>query len=566
MGKKTDEIRDLRNTLAACGVVLSRVLHKLQLPFEYPDHESATRIADSIDRAIDALRPRRGESGATPGDPRVVGRRPPGETREQYDQRTGTTRHTVPAAAGPWHTFDDEVDAEIARLAERGELAPRPSPPAAGQTEMSQDQPAGGGTLPRVASGTALAVRETDATPDTIRAWVERIGELVGAWDDDTAQMLQSIHGEILRVTGARSPESAAPVESLAEVVGAGRDENIHLREEFTKARTIIGRVAAAMQIGEVDPDGVLLLEKVQRWESAKVLLKRRVTELERQNLPRMADELKVHLASLISSKEFNDWMKAKPKVDQAKLLSTDALEIAQAPDLGRFHAIRREDVQRVCEILDSENIGRRDAHPFDVFEAMLKSQTATQEFIKATNLLVIPILARLERAQGGTLSEERSTPVETPAARRRVETQALPHQRTGPAAAGTDSYPSDQPRGGGDISRFNEPSAEVSATPSHNTQTNSPAGEALSSCPFQITSPHIHAALDGLKGRAVRSIAWNADNARGPLAVLGIALDGGARLIVHTTDVQLCADVGEPAYIRVYGSSANQQFEQGNR
>jgi hypothetical protein len=264
-------------------------------------------------------------------------------------------------------------------------------------------------------------------TTTLVSGVIDAIARIAREFDLDTTdspgEALGRIHLEILRLknpSGDVTSEADNPAlskgDSLAQAIEHNAAERDHLHTELTRARAIISRIAAAMQIGTWDADGTQILEKVQRWETLKHVLSRRIHELRSGSpdpsgnigkqwhaaRPAIAIELEHHLARLMAPKEFAKWLEGKPPgvvtpavaelAEQPPATDQAATEMMSAGDIVRLSRVIRQSVD-VSDVL----IGFLDR----VFGAMARSVEASSEFLNLMNLVVLPLLARQAAARG---------------------------------------------------------------------------------------------------------------------------------------------------------------------
>ncbi len=221
--------------------------------------------------------------------------------------------------------------------------------------------------------------------------------------DHPPSEALRQIHQEMLRLKtpGDTAPETGRH-DTLAQAIAHNAAERDHLNTELTRARALIGRVAAAMQIGAVDADGTQILEKVQRWESFKHVLRRRIGELRSGASgadQAIADELQAHLCRLMAPREFAKWLETKPNgvvTPLVALIARTAGSIEPFEEMGPGDIVRLSRLIRKSPDAGDALIAYLDA----AFWAMAQSVDASREFCNLMNLVVLPILARQSAAQ----------------------------------------------------------------------------------------------------------------------------------------------------------------------
>lgn len=181
--------------------------------------------------------------------------------------------------------------------------------------------------------------------------------------------------------------------DSLQQAIQHNAAMRQHLDIEVTRSRAIVARIASAMQITQWDPDGTELIEKVQRWESFKHVLSRRIKELRSEARGVVADELESILARLMAPREFAKWLEGKPR----GTVSPAVMELATEP--APANVLEVADLIDMVKCLESGQgvslVTRR------LFADLRASVVATQEFLRLMNLVVIPIVARQRAATG---------------------------------------------------------------------------------------------------------------------------------------------------------------------
>jgi hypothetical protein len=248
-----------------------------------------------------------------------------------------------------------------------------------------------------------------------IRKVIDAIARELGL-DFQNTPPFEAVHGiyqELRRLknpsadvsTEADSPELSKG-DSLAQAVAHNAAQRSHLDTELTKTRTLIARVAAAMQIGTWDADGTELLEKIQRWETLKHVMSRRIRQLrEDAGQLAVAHEMETLLARLMAPKEFAKWLEGKPPGTVTAAVAELAAQPPGDPsqDMGPGDVVRLSRLIRQSPNVNDDLIAYLDK----VFGGLAQSITATNEFLHLMNLVILPILAR----QAGRTCAQTGTP-----------------------------------------------------------------------------------------------------------------------------------------------------------
>lgn len=246
---------------------------------------------------------------------------------------------------------------------------------------------------------------DTDRLDDTI-GLTRMIGDLAREFDishaASTAEVLSGIRDRIrdLKNPGADVAHDVAPGTSItfAAVLRHDARQIQHLTEEVTRARMLIARIAAAMQIDKWDEDGTELLERAQRWDSFRHRLMRSANEWRSQPAATMVDaatvaaHLEFLLCEVIASKEHGRWLQNKPKT---VLTPTIMSLLDHQPGIGTWRRWEPMDVTDVAAIVDRGTSGLTVAATFNAIAA---SAIATGEFVHLMNLVILPILAAQAR------------------------------------------------------------------------------------------------------------------------------------------------------------------------
>lgn len=198
------------------------------------------------------------------------------------------------------------------------------------------------------AGGGALVPRPADSTTDDVDI-VDRIARLVGVTVEGTRRdRLECLHEALERIMGGGGDVEVPTGESLAQAMQFGHDQNHALRERLRTAEMLIQRIAGSLQVTLLNGDGSPVLDAVQRLESTKLLMRRRILELRGVKLAdaqlvaaaQAADELELQYTRLLSPAEEAEWHRVKGRTSH---LSEPRLEHAPHPfrftfeDLGRL-------------------------------------------------------------------------------------------------------------------------------------------------------------------------------------------------------------------------------------
>src|SRR5262245_45580430 len=155
---------------------------------------------------------------------------------------------------------------------------------------------------------------------------VDQIAKIVGvASEGSRRDKLEGLHGALEHLMGGGDVE-VPKGDSLADAMKFGHDQNHQLRDRLREAEMLIQRVAGSLQVTLINGDGTPVLDAVQRFELAKLAMRRRILELratERTMVARgvasrewparpMADELELAFTSLLSPAEQSAWSKTK--------------------------------------------------------------------------------------------------------------------------------------------------------------------------------------------------------------------------------------------------------------
>jgi hypothetical protein len=288
-------------------------------------------------------------------------------------------RRTGALSGGSLDTFDDDLDDEIDR-ANSGRT-----------TALQRSQPRGDAS-------------DADAEP-AIQGLLDNIAYELGIDISGLSaqQSLSACYDELTRIKNPSSDvaaDAAGPLtkgDSLAQAVAHNSKVRDELNRELAKSRAVIGRIAAAMQIGEWDADGSQLIERTQRWEFFKHTLSKRIKELlglakircDDMNQA-IANELETHLATLMASSEFARWVKNKPR------RSSDPSDPAWSASALPFGQFSEDDLKLLAGVVLSDIVVTEEHYLYEVFQKLLLSAAAGQEFVSLMNVGVMPILARL--------------------------------------------------------------------------------------------------------------------------------------------------------------------------
>lgn len=374
MGKKADRIEELEAELADAKAELVAAKFLLRYIGDHVGVDLCEHPHFNMSVAPELLRQfKEADALRGSGPSRRTGRRAP--------------RNVAP---GSWDTHDEEVDEQIDRMEAQGLTKPR------------------GGAMVQVGRDGGEAVEPT----------ILKIADELGISVDhtNTSEALDAIATEIVRVKSMGADveaESAnkflAKGDSLGQAVASGHAQNAELRDGVTQARTIVARLAAVMQIDKWDQDGTELLERAQRWEGWKHELKRRIRALrgglilgepliKEATAIAIADELQTHLERLMSRKEMVDFVKALPGTPAAQV-------VVHAPYPLTFRATDPATIRRaITEAVDGGilrgEVRTRDVELQGVFNDIGDSVVASEEFARAMNVVILPILARQKAAQ----------------------------------------------------------------------------------------------------------------------------------------------------------------------
>lgn len=154
---------------------------------------------------------------------------------------------------------------------------------------------------------------------------IQQIAKMVGADADD----LVSIRSAIERAMGEGGDIEVPKGDTLADAMKHGHQENHNLRNKIKDSRLLVQRIANALQILDwnKDGDGDEVLQAIQRIETGKVMMRRRILELRQARsvggdlATAMADELEQQFTRLLAPHELAEWLKkrgsaAKPKIE----------------------------------------------------------------------------------------------------------------------------------------------------------------------------------------------------------------------------------------------------------
>jgi hypothetical protein len=246
-----------------------------------------------------------------------------------------------------------------------------------------------------------------------VRAEIDDIGrelEIDGIERLTPAAALAEIRDQIGRIknpSSDTSDDSANPQLSKGDSLAASIQHNAAMRQELdeklTQAREIIAKIAAAMQISKWDADGTEILEKIQRWESFKHVLARRIQYLSGPSgngVPEThkfcADELRSHLARLMAPREFAKWLENRPK----GTVTAQVAEIANLP-VPTFDPFTPAHLLDLVDRLRQAPEGRSSGYLGRAIQDIAHSATAAGEFVRLLNLIVLPLVARQRAASG---------------------------------------------------------------------------------------------------------------------------------------------------------------------
>ncbi len=280
-------------------------------------------------------------------------------------------------AGGEMQTFDHDVDGEIDRLHSSGALAVNDKPPA---PNVLDSIARGRGALEGIAHELAVSLDGL-----TLR------------------EALEAIHQELLRIKNPGADMSVdtdnpqiSKGDSLAQALRHNMAEAQHLHTELKRGRDLLGRLASAMQIGTWDADGTELLERVQRWESFKHVISRRIRELRAvptSTNDAIADELQVHLTRLMATKEYAKWLEYHPRTTPMVI----AMATTPRPAPARYFTL--QDLGRLSNCARASS-GGQDTDDLQwlprLMATLVSSSVVGGEFITLMNLVIIPAVARI--------------------------------------------------------------------------------------------------------------------------------------------------------------------------
>lgn len=276
-----------------------------------------------------------------------------------------------------------------------------------------RDQAAAGASRAMVVA--APAARMVDAEErriqdDQVRTWLDRMAKELDLHLDDepTGEAMASVLAAMKDLKGSHDNlgdgAMVAKGDSLAQAIDHNLAERAHLAAELTSARTTINRIASALQVQQVDADGSQILEKAQRWAVFAYGVKKRYAEWNRLasqevqssvSAAVVRDEFGKVLADLVAPKLLAEWLKAKAP----SAVSEAVLRLAEDQHSGhRFAPITPRDVSVLRSILQfgiSADNGLSSLA--DIFQALEASAVARDEFVRLMNLVILPIITRLE-------------------------------------------------------------------------------------------------------------------------------------------------------------------------
>lgn len=199
---------------------------------------------------------------------------------------------TRPAAPAP-KSFDDVIDEEIERAGMAGTTA-------------------AGALVPRPDITTDFT---EDANAQAIdREALKKIAAMLGAENDSPL----AIQAALDRVMGAGGDVEVPKGDTLAQAMEHSHAQEHELRNKLRGASMLIQRIANALQV-EIkagDVDGEAILGAIQRFEVAKVMMRRRIVELRALKADKAAtstaDELEIQFVRMLSPAETDYWNKSK--------------------------------------------------------------------------------------------------------------------------------------------------------------------------------------------------------------------------------------------------------------
>lgn len=369
MGQKTDRIKHLETSLAASNTLIRFIGERLHV--EVDDDVTPDNLARYLSRFAAAA------AAAT-------------DVEEDDD-------HALPG--GSLQTFDKLVDQETDRMRESGLLGDGGSPVA---------------MVPSARRSTAFSEGERVGVATVL----DIARELhIDVSDVDLPAALVLIYKEILRIknpgdVGGESADSAGLTkgDSLAQAIQYGRETEHHLRDELRSSRELVARVAAAMQLPAWNPhSGEEILERIQRWESIKHLLRRRILQLDAGEAgsgfgAALACDLRAVLVHIVGPAVLAKFLENKPKaVISATVLAT-AERSAAAPEAAAspFKSLTPADLDLIAEAVHTSSLGGKMiaaepvAHLVPVLTAISSAPRSVRvDLVTFMNLVTLPALEK---------------------------------------------------------------------------------------------------------------------------------------------------------------------------
>lgn len=347
---KTELIQELQGRLVATEAVLfsSAKLLGVELKKQIAMHD----VSDAIAKMNAAIASLREEASYAP------------------EERGHST-----LSGGALQQFDDhDIDREVTRSLAR---AGAPQAQAQDSTQASADHESLTGILAEILRD--LGIEGAFSPLESAAQIAIAIANLKGGGD---------VGGEI----GSDGDQTALTKgDTLAQAWQHNSAMRDHLGDELKGARTLLDRIANALQIQSYDRDGTELLERVQRWDNLKYTLKKRRNErikaIGTDDDPVVAEQ--THLLSfLVAPKMLAEWIARKP----TSAVGPGILEAAQ-----QGSAVRHPDLT-MADLLKAELVGSQ--RIVNVFDEIKRSRTAADELLLLLNRVIIPLVERQHAAQ----------------------------------------------------------------------------------------------------------------------------------------------------------------------
>lgn len=254
----------------------------------------------------------------------------------------------------------------------------------------------------------------TDPVDITVRAG---IAKSLGIVIPPGGELLDSdilIAVERLRHDHTQEDMPSKPGESLAEAVAHNKAERSDLLDRLTNANLIVGRLAAALGVGQWSQDGVEIVEKAQRFSVFAHWLKRRHNDaMQRLDLAKtvvdQADgdevavlereavvaELRTIISALVAEKDLAKYIQTK-----ATTVGKSVLDLAEHGAPARVDAPWLDRPFTVTDVKTLAGIGvtesSRPVQLLALLDAVTRSQVAMEDLVTFMNLVVLPTLRRL--------------------------------------------------------------------------------------------------------------------------------------------------------------------------